>query len=79
MGKVWEAGAQDGIPEQLSPLLSCQSLSPDPENEAPGEPGPSCYFLITNCFYKAFQLHTTVVLLEILQGKLPHVEGKEVG
>ena len=44
-----------------------------------GEPGPSCYFLITKCFYKAFQLHTTVVLLEILQGKLPHVEGKEVG
>lgn len=36
VGKVWEAGAQDGIPEQLSPLLSCQSLSPDPENKAPG-------------------------------------------
>ena len=35
-GKVWEVGAQNGDPEQLSPLLSCQSLSPDPENEAPG-------------------------------------------
>lgn len=34
-GEVWEAGAQSRVPQQVFPLLSFPSHSPEPKNRAP--------------------------------------------
>lgn len=62
-------------PSRVPALIPSTEL----RNPGLGEPGPLCCFRIQSAFTPLISFAHHCVLLERLQGKLPHVGGKEVG